>query len=219
MSSSDSECSDSSSENDDTQHNLSNKNSTQSSENLIKYYSDLVIRVRKLVKFARKSSIIRSYIKKKALVFSIKDKYLIIDFRVRWNSTYFMINRFLEFKQVITDLIISADSINGLKYKQKEKLRNMNFNNTDWNSLNLIKKELEPFYTATTMLSGRNYHTLSKAYIIQKVLFKYYSTSSNSIDNESILKSIIFEKLKYYFEQKQSKKQTDLTLVIFLNNF
>lgn len=43
---------------------------------------------------------------------------LILDFHVRWNTTYLLLERFLKFKDIIKTMTLAPDKIDGINKKK-----------------------------------------------------------------------------------------------------
>jgi len=71
------------------------------------------------------------------------------DVRTRWNSTYSMLDSFLENKAVITSIISLNDSFIKLDLTENE-----------WKEIGLFCDFLKPFFDFTKEMSGSNYPTL-----------------------------------------------------------
>ena len=72
---------------------------------------------------------------------------------------------------------------------------------------------LDPFYNATNALSSRNYGTIAQGKVILYILKNFLSTQQVNHHLENILKGILLEKHKVYFEDKVTEQQNRLTLV------
>ena len=62
------------------------------------------------------------------------------------------------------------------------------------------------------MVSGRNYMTLSLAYVIKKILFQFFERQTSNHD-EKELKDRILEKMVYYLDVKICAKQKKMIMV------
>ena len=133
-------------------------------------------------------------------------KNLLIDFFIRWNTTYLMIERLIQFKSIVNTLTSTPENVVGLSRAKIRKLGLLHLDQEDWSNLNLLKKNLEPFYCATKMLSGRKYQTLSISFVVQKVLKSFYSEKVED-NKESILRAAIFDQLSDYIDQSIEKEK------------
>jgi hypothetical protein len=162
---------------------------------LLVYINELLKRIRLMVKFIRKSSLIDAYVREKmASVDGAKD--LVCDLRIRWNSTWLMLDRFIMHRDVINSIISSPDRISGLVKKQKSKLRSFVMSHDDWEMAVCIHHILHPFLIATKILSGRNYPTLGAAFYVARKLETFLSAN----DDDSPVVLMIKESLRFHFK-------------------
>lgn len=100
----------------------------------------LLQHVRKLVKFIKKSSVLDRYIRQQIRlknteisqttpqqIKSTKLNNVILDFCIRWNTTYLMISRFILLSSIITDITLSPSIECGLKKNQYKNFENFHF--------------------------------------------------------------------------------------------
>lgn len=80
---------------------------------------------------------------------------MIIDFHIRWNSTYVMLFRFFNYKQIINNLTSYPDNIEGIKEAQKRFFRQRHLKPEEWKILESLIEILEPIYHSTIILSAR----------------------------------------------------------------
>ena len=62
----------------------------------------------------RRSNIINMHVLKRSREIKLPHETFIIDFEVRWNTTFNMLERFLEFKILIDEFTINPHVIDGL---------------------------------------------------------------------------------------------------------
>ena len=170
-------------------------------------------KIRSITKLTRKSNIVQNHVLK--LVRddeSIKhDISFIIDFFVRWNSTYKMIERFIKLKQVVISLTSLPERIDGINDCQVNKLKKWLFSSEEWALVEILSKILQPFFMATELASGQAYPTLAISFIIALNLKKHLS--SNESTDEGAIKRLLLGRLNYHLDSKISKKQKEFTLV------
>ena len=184
----------------------------------IKNVQNLLSRIRNLVKMVRKCGNICSYAKNKIKndesISNITN--FIIDFHVRWNSTFLMLKRLFKLKQIVTMMTEKPSRINGITAKQIEKMSKLDLTKDDWSTIQILIKVLEPFFEATKLLSARKYATLSSSFVVMKVLMKNLEELVQD-PKERTIKAFIFEKLIYHLVEKTNitSDQQQVTLVIF----
>ncbi|CAF3422700.1 unnamed protein product [Rotaria sp. Silwood2] len=161
---------------------------------------NLLKRVRKLITFIRKSSVLDLYVRRQIQLKNVeikrraeeqgikfvKLKDIVLDFRVRWNTTYIMISRFVAISSIITDITLLPSSEIGLKKN------------------NII---------TTILLSGSKYPTLSLAYHVLKGLKNFLTKLKADQPLENSLKKLLLIQFNYYFEQEIPMEQKRATLV------
>ncbi|CAF1506058.1 unnamed protein product [Rotaria magnacalcarata] len=188
---------------------------------------NLLQHVRRLIKFIRKSSVLDRYIRNQIRLKNIeiirsaheqslkpvKLNNAVLDFRIRWNTTYIMISRFIALSSIITDITVLPSIEIGLKKSQYEKLQQLSFSRLDWSILAALKNVSFPFYRATILLSGSKYPTLSIAYLVSTGLKNFLTKSKDDQPLEDALKKLLLAKFSYYFEQEISWEQKRATFI------
>jgi hypothetical protein len=179
----------------------------------IKNVQNLLSRIRNLVKMVRICGNICSYaINKIKNDESISNNTnFIIDFHVRWNSTFLMLKRLFKLKQIVTMMTEKPSRINGITAKQIEKMSKLDLTKDDWSTIQILIKVLEPFFEATKL----KYATLSSSIVVMKVLMKNLEEFVQD-PKERTIKAFIFEKLIYHLVEKTNitSDQQQVTLVI-----
>lgn len=119
-----------------------------------------------------------------------------MDVRTRWNSTYKMLSTVLLYRDIINDMFKSKGNL-GLTAKQRYKLGNMELSTSQWDLLELIIALLEPFYSATKLLSNKKYPTVGTAlYLIRQLEEHLEKEEINPMLN--LLKSKVLIKFCHY---------------------
>lgn len=159
---------------------------------------DLMNKCRTIVNTVRKSSIIHEKVVQLALSSSMKVG-LIIDMKIRWNSTYKMIDRLLLFQGVLKSFYDQLQLIDGITRKQYDKLVEVMLSDGDWFVLSAMKRILERFEAATRILSGHKYPTLSMAYaVIYSLSFYLQSKSKDSVEEQ--IKNMLSESFNKFLD-------------------
>ena len=175
----------------------------------------LLDKVRSLVKMARASGIIFSAVSTWAAEQKLRNSSLILDYRIRWNSTYTMLVRFLEFR-LLVNYTTSGMKIDGLTDKQERKLDKLKLSKEDWELIEALVVILEPIHEATKIISGRNYSTLSLGKGLENIMFNAYEKIMANHDADSnvfLLARAITDKMTTYLRIKQSPEQNLKSLV------
>ncbi|XP_008186193.1 zinc finger BED domain-containing protein 4-like [Acyrthosiphon pisum] len=125
---------------------------------------DLINKTKNIVSHFRKSTVANNSFKTYQLNNGIKNpKKLIQDISTRWNSTYYMVCRFVELETSIRGTL-------GLLNNAPENLRP-----EEWTILKDLIKVLRPFEESTKAISGQKYMTASLVIVIVQGLFKVYN--------------------------------------------
>ena len=103
-------------------------------------------KTRCLVGMVRKSGIVSGFVTKriKALETNPGGNF-ILDFHVRWNSTYLMLKRLKKLKCIADEITNNPDAIFGLKAKQRTKLESLHLSNEEWIMCDILLNILHPF--------------------------------------------------------------------------
>ena len=196
---------------------LFSDNTEEAALELIKFIQELITRVRKLVKIARKASLLREHIADWAKEQLFQCRALLLDFKIRWNTIYLMLERLLKFKEVIEQITASPGSVEGVSNKQQSKLKSLRLSAAHWSMVIMLESLLAPFFQATKILSGSNYKTSSLAYVLKNALTTIYTQEHITIsDKESLLKAFILEKINFYFNKHFSYEGEANILVILI---
>ncbi len=202
---------------DDEESNESNLSQNTDETRVLDSVLRVLYKIRAISKLTRKSNNVQNHVLK--LISedqSVKNKVsFIIDFFVRWNSTFKMIKRFKTLKQVVISITSFPEKISGIKDAQLTKLKCWLLSSDDWALVEVLSKILEPFHLATELASGQTYPTLSISLVILVNLKKHLDSIGTS--DEDVLKRILLERLKYHLESKITKKQKEYTQVVFKN--
>ena len=143
----------------------------------------------------------------------VKHNTPVVDFIIRWSSTFKMLNRFIKMRSIINDITHTPENIDGLKPGQRLKLCRLAFSHSYWNWLISLEYVLRPFEQCTRLLSGRSYPTIAIAKIVMNGLERFLTT--NTLDNTmtNILKIQLLEKFKEYCEQRFSDDSQEAMVV------
>ncbi|KAF0742811.1 zinc finger BED domain-containing protein 4-like, partial [Aphis craccivora] len=121
----------------------------------------LIDRVKSIVSHFRKSTVANNVFKTYQINNGIKEpKKLIQDIQTRWNSTYYMINRFVEMETSIRGTLGLLDNAPD------------NLKSEDWIIFQDLIKILKPLEEATKAISGQKYMTASLVIFIVQGLYK-----------------------------------------------
>jgi hypothetical protein len=172
---------------------------------------NVLFKIRSISKLSRKSNIIHHHVLKLIKEDSTfkHNIFFIVDFFVRWNSTYQMLKRFKTLKRIVISLTNSPEEIQGIKLNQSVKLKNWLLSSDEWIIVDTLEKILFPFFKATELASFQNYPTLAISLVIKNSLQSHLCMSGSS--DEALIKQILTERLLYHLDTKISKKQKEYT--------
>ncbi|CAF3423735.1 unnamed protein product [Rotaria sp. Silwood2] len=125
----------------------------------------------------------------------------VIDFVIRWSSTYKMLSRFIKLRSIVNDITHTPDKIAGLKSEQRLKLSKLAFSHSDWSCLTAVEYVLQPFEESTRLLSGRSYQTLAVGKIVMMGLKHFLSTYKSDEPMVNFLKQHLLKKYEDHCEQ------------------
>ncbi|XP_051999013.1 E3 SUMO-protein ligase ZBED1-like [Xyrauchen texanus] len=130
-----------------------------------------------LVKRIKKSEPATTKLKLKQKQMGTVEHKLIQDVAVRWNSSYYMIERLLEQRWPVVAILSDPEITQRGKHY-------LDLKNDQWILLEELEKVLKPYEQATVFLSGQSYVTASVLPPLLKVLLK--STRNKSFDSAAM---------------------------------
>ncbi|CAI5661729.1 unnamed protein product [Oreochromis niloticus] len=157
---------------------------------------------RGLVKHIRKSEPASTKLKQKQKQMGTAEHKLIQDVAVRWNSSYYMIERLLEQRwPVVATLSDPKVTQRGKQY--------LDLKSDQWILLDELKEVLKPYEQATIVLSGQSYVTVSVLPPLLKGLLK--STQNKSFDSAAVnsFQNCAEEEILYRWQPEVSAFQAD----------
>lgn len=176
----------------------------------------LMAKSRKLINTIRKSSILNEAIRNLARDSTAVE--LIVDAKIRWNSSDKMIQRLLLHQQVLAAFYENLNTTDGVTFKQRKKLSEVKLTSVDWNILLPMRTVLERFNGATEILSDSSYPMLPVAYPVIYSLYNYLNDRSGD-GTENALKDALVENfvVGYVLPDADAKKADLLFSAAFLD--
>ena len=131
----------------------------------VKQLETLLGRIRRVVTYFHKSSTATTILKSKQAILEIPQHKLIMDVSTRWNSTYDMLERFLEQQPAIIATLMMKDLKKNIKdvYTLSE---------MDISSAERVMSVLKPIKTVTTILCGESFPTVSMIHPLKEMLLQ-----------------------------------------------
>lgn len=114
----------------------------------------LMTKCRTIVNTIRKSSVLHETLLLIARDSSVNAG-IILDMRVRWNSSFKMLERLVLNKTLLDKLYEQLDSLGGVTHEQRKKLVAAKLTGNDWIVLQALRRVLERFDEATKVLCGQ----------------------------------------------------------------
>jgi hypothetical protein len=169
---------------------------------------DLLNKCRTIITTIRKSTILHDAVRTIALGYSINVD-LILDMRIRWNSSYKMLNRLFIFQGVLEEFYTQLDSLNSITKRQQEKLMGAILSNSDRGLLQSLRFVLERFSDATELISGKSYPTLSIAYAV-KLSLDHFLNDLTGDTNVRIIKQMLQAQFDHYTTLLTDSKEANI---------
>lgn len=135
-------------------------------------FKPIIDKVRSFVIEVRKSPKKEQELSSLAQNLKIKYKKLIRDVKTRWNSTYSMLEAFLQNKAIINTVISINNNVDKFSLTENE-----------WIEIRLFCDFLKPFYEFTVEMSGSKYPTLGMLLLFLDYLLEHLNTTIQ--DSES----------------------------------
>ena len=166
----------------------------------------LVQKCRRFVSMVKRSTIITLFFdaeRKKAK----KNRNLCYDVKFRWNSTYCMINSFVELREVIEKLFTCKHQLQ-INPKQSKKLSDLELTSDEWIILTTLHSILQPFFRATTAMSGSQYPSIGVAFYLLtrlKIFLQRHEKKDPLLKKQ--LKQLLLAQFVHYFESDDEQVQ------------
>ncbi|CAF3985596.1 unnamed protein product [Rotaria sp. Silwood1] len=168
----------------------------------------LVIRTRKLVGIIRSIAVIDQYVRNHE---NGPKNGFILDVQIRWNSTFFMLQRVIHHQLVVRSVFIyKFPTITAV---QKSSLANAYLDYDQWDLMQALHDVLAPFEMATRSLSGKHYATLALAYTTINIIRFGLQSKENDSPYLALLKKSILAQFELYFDIKMTKTQKELMII------
>ncbi|CAF1303921.1 unnamed protein product [Rotaria sp. Silwood1] len=195
---------------------------------LLSHVHMLLQRVRKLVTMIRNISALNRYVVKQIKLFlenlnrqraaenkkKIRYKEFTLDMKIRWNSSFVMISRFVFFNSIITSLTYNPSEQINLKQSQYRKLKKLSFTSLDWSILKVLENILAPFNNSTTVLSCRRRPTLSICKPVIRGLINFLKVADDAPHTlENLLKKQLLLNLNFYLNKHITDEQNKAMLI------
>ena len=136
--------------------------------------SKMLAKIRRIVQFFHKSSTATVIFRQKQSLLQLPNHKLIQDVVTRWNSTFEMVQRYLEQQAAVQATLVDKD----LRKKERDM---PSLTDTEITSAEELVKVLEPMKTATTLMCDEKIPTLSIVYPLFQKLINYFSDHTTTV--------------------------------------
>ncbi|CAF1359176.1 unnamed protein product [Adineta steineri] len=182
-------------------------------DDLQKQVKKVVHIAREIVNTSKRTAILSNFLEKKRINYNLqvpKDEHikrrLSNDVKTRWNSSYKMLSTISMYRDLISDMFKNKGNID-LTNKQRKKLASIELTTDQWDLIKLLVTLLQPFYSATKVLSNNTYPTIGSAlYLIRSLEENLVELESNLTLNA--LKAKVLEKFQYYLSKDTDQFNT-----------
>jgi hypothetical protein len=188
---------------DDEAYELNEQLNSEISSKTIHY---LLNKVRRTIRLVLNSKSIFNYVRSEAKTEKIKSK-LALDLEFKWHSTFFMVERFLNYRKIIDKLI--SELVETSHFKA---LKSLKLTTNEWMTLKALCEVLNTFSKAADFIAKKPFNQLSLSHVITSRLKRYLSEQTIDVHVNSV-KGLIFENFNIYFENNISPTEKTLRLI------
>ncbi|CAF4092138.1 unnamed protein product [Rotaria sp. Silwood2] len=186
-------------------------NNTPSAGNTLMNVHYLVSRVRQFARITRRTHVLRDYFQQEAKRKKLSSSGLMLDCIIRWNSSYYMLDRFITYQDTINQITVNPKRVLPfMAASMIHKLSSFIFSHDDWEHLIVTKDVLSIFEQACCLISGKKYQTISIGYVVlvglQHHLSRYTATGVQR-KIEMIIKKSLLDAYHYHVNDKVSSVQ------------
>ena len=139
-----------------------------------------------------------------------------LDFKIRWNTTYKMLERFREHRNNVTQLSNNPANIPNCSPAIAVKLARTSLTPDEWNLIDIAIKLLRPISKATDELQTRKFSMMATYKVIEKLLFAFYDkeiSSSQCVSTRELSKHIREQLENYLCDKVSISQQSDSSVI------
>ncbi|XP_073470722.1 zinc finger BED domain-containing protein 4-like [Aquarana catesbeiana] len=171
----------------------------------LKSIQETVTKVKNIVEFVNRSTVATERLKATQRQMGLEELRLKQDVATRWNSTYYMLRRFLDLREaIIATLALVNPNLPTLKLEEWDVVKN---------ACDLLK----PFEEVTMEISADRYVTASKVILmargLQKVVQKFRGTASNHGPVMQMMNALSEEMQKRFHQIEHFRQLAEATLL------
>jgi hypothetical protein len=163
---------------------------------------EVIKKCRSLITALKQSSILSGYFDRIRLDMGIK-RGLPMDCETRWNSTSYLINSFINCKNLIITFFGAKNTFD-ISRSLVQRLAAIELHIDDWELLSNLQKVLVPFALAIKFLSGTTYPTAGLCYYsIQKLKFFLHYINEDTPTIKALKHMLLIQFEKYFYSDQQ----------------
>ncbi|KAL0879302.1 hypothetical protein ABMA27_003081 [Loxostege sticticalis] len=175
-------------------------------DDALKYCKEKIDKVRRIVTHYKKSTTSAERLAKYQLNQNTpQPKHLIQDVDTRWNSTFYMLSRFVELKEAVRSTMALIDR--DLPQITAE----------DWNMFEELIVVLRPFEELTRSMSGEKYLTASSVIVMTRCLKEALNITIEKASSETVSDIALFLKAGLSDRLKHIEQSRTLSLCTFMD--
>jgi hypothetical protein len=164
----------------------------------------VINKCRSLITILNQSTILNSYFDQSRLGLNIKRR-LPTDCITRWNSTYFLIDSFINAKKLIIKFF-GDKNLYDVRRTLIKQLILIELHHDDWQLLMDLHEVLKPFDLATRLMSKRLYPTAGLSYYTVKILLNYLMKHDKNDSTQIMsLKLMLLSQFEHYFSSEKGQ--------------
>ena len=170
---------------------------------------------RLMIRFIKDHNITNEYFNKSILSKNNGKKGggLVLDMMIRWNSSFTLLDRLFTHKDIFQNTSLLSNNFQGLTDKQKKRLKELTFNEYEWESIEILRNVLEPFFDTTKALSGQTYPTMGLCFYAFRLLSHFLESTVNDEPRVLALKQSLWFWFNIQFKSKLPQGQLEAMMV------
>jgi hypothetical protein len=135
------------------------------------------------------------------------------DVQTRWNSTVIMCESILENKETILYVLNDERMSSCLDHRGHDII----FSPTDWRNMTMLVEVLGLFHDCTKDLSGSNYPTLCRVYVMRRLIKDHLAVKSSDNEQKRLMKTQLSLQFTKYFDNDDYQNQDLILAATFLD--
>jgi len=176
-------------------------------------YASAMGKTRRIIVRYRRSNLMRAAFACQCAAFRLKAKRLSLDMEVRWNSTYIMLQRFIEMESPIRSLLAAKDA-------GDYDISHLLISADEWIYLKRLCEVFSYYYSITLKMSAQSYPTMYNVlplYIILRSQLVHAVEQNEGVGTHSLLATAIqagVDKLDEYLDKAQLQSTAAIAMIL-----